>query len=121
MPDGIVVVKYFIQKLKEKCFLKGTASYVTALSRKKLYKSMYDCEWEIWYSDTDSFITSKKLPTSNELGDIKLEYTLKDCLFVSPKVYWLETEEGDQVAHMKGVNRKVFLDENTGKVRGDCK
>jgi hypothetical protein len=53
---------------------------------------------DIYYSDTDSIVLNWALPEnlvdSAILGKWKLEHTIKEGIFVMPKVYYLETTEG---------------------------
>lgn len=66
---------------------------------------------EIYYSDTDSLVLNGPLPSeycdSAELGKLKLEYTFKEGLFIMPKVYYLETSEGQIVTKCKGYSGKL--------------
>jgi DNA polymerase elongation subunit (family B) len=56
---------------------------------------------DIYYSDTDSLVLNGPLPESMidsaTLGKLKLEHTIKEGLFVMPKVYYLETIEGNVI------------------------
>ena len=53
---------------------------------------------DIFYSDTDSLVINGPLPpevcNSAELGKLKLENTFKEGIFVAPKIYYLELEDG---------------------------
>jgi hypothetical protein len=62
------------------------AAHITAMARKTLYAFLTKCD-EVYYSDTDSVITTSHLPTSQDLGGLKLEYILKRGRFFSPKLY----------------------------------
>lgn len=63
---------------------------ITAIARKNLFEYMDSCD-ETYYCDTDGFATDKPdLPTSKELGGLKLEKTFEDAEFVSPKVYRID-------------------------------
>ena len=78
---------------------------ITALSRKLLYDFMTDVDKK-YYCDTDGFATNDVLPTSNELGGLKLEKVIKHGEFYAPKVYSLTIEEKDgsekTIVHAKG-------------------
>jgi hypothetical protein len=69
----------------------------------------------ILYSDTDSFFMSCELPSQlvgNELGQFKLEYKIKECVFIAPKVYGLTLEDGTSIVKIKGSkNRDITLDQ----------
>ena len=80
------------------------ALYVTAYARIKLYDCMKLCDPV--YCDTDSVITSMDLPTSNKLGDLKLEMSVHDGIIVKPKMYALNTSVGEYVK-IKGVGTQL--------------
>ena len=83
------------------------ASYVTSLARMELYKLIQAAgESNVWYCDTDSIITSNKMPTGEGLGELKLEHQLKEAVFLQPKVYSLITDEGKNICRMKGFNKQ---------------
>lgn len=64
------------------------AGLVTSYARTHLYSIMQKCGFEnIYYCDTDSIITSEKLPISDELGKLKLEDKIDEFIAISPKVY----------------------------------
>jgi hypothetical protein len=71
--------------------------FVTGYSRELLYEYMLKCE-KFYYVDTDSIDTGPNdgnLPTSDKLGDLKLEHVVKSADFVSPKLYRLYTQSKD--------------------------
>lgn len=93
------------------------AAYVTSHARIKLHKSLHECGEDLYYCDTDSFFTTKKLKTSMNLGDIKIEKSISRAAFILPKVYSvmcsgktnsqgeLETFEKEQIhVKLKGLN-----------------
>jgi NADPH-dependent 2,4-dienoyl-CoA reductase/sulfur reductase-like enzyme len=61
----------------------------------------------VCYMDTDSIITTEKLPAEliddNVLGKIKLEGTWDRGIFLGAKMYFLENATAF-VAHLKGIN-----------------
>jgi hypothetical protein len=61
---------------------------------------------DLYYSDTDSLVLNGALPAevcdSARLGQLKLEHTFIEGIFVMPKVYYLETSEGDIITRCKG-------------------
>lgn len=80
------------------------ASYITSLARARLYKAMESVGFEnVWYCDTDSIITSKKMPTGEGLGDLKLEYEIKEAVFLQPKAYSLKLKDGSEITKIKGM------------------
>ena len=69
--------------------------------------------FNLFYSDTDSFVIDKPLPSfmvGKELGQVKLEYVIKRAVFLAPKVYGIKTETGDEVIKVKGVNKDLITD-----------
>lgn len=82
------------------------ACYITAGVRLKLFdyvKSLWD---DVYYCDTDSIHTTKMLPTSTELGGLKLEKCGKWGLYVNPKEYLITDEDKNVImAKAKGVRR----------------
>lgn len=63
---------------------------------------------KIYYSDTDSIVTDIELPSelvsNNELGKFKLEYKVKEGIFISGKTYCLITQDDKLIKRAKGVN-----------------
>lgn len=81
------------------------ASHITAYARIQLFNTMFDLHkkgYEIYYCDTDSIITNAKLPSSKELGKLKLEYKIKEGVFYAPKLYALRLENGEEIVKAKG-------------------
>jgi hypothetical protein len=94
------------------------AAAVTAYSRMIINGFKLLCQEqniEIFYSDTDSLVTKQALPDvyldSAALGKLKLEHKIKEGYFVAPKIYWLETEEGEEVTKCKGYPGKLTKDQ----------
>jgi len=84
--------------------------YTTAYSRDVLYN--YLTKYEALYCDTDSITTSKRIEESIELGEMKLEYNIKNGVLVKPKMYMYETDD-KFIIKLKGVptrTREVFID-----------
>jgi len=67
------------------------SAYITAYARLKLYSWLKDeqISKNLIYTDTDSLFLSdgKELPQSTELGELKLEYSCDEAIFVRPKFY----------------------------------
>ncbi len=64
------------------------ASYITSLARARLYNLILQAGMDkVFYCDTDSLITSTKLPVGEGLGELKLEYEIKKAVFLQPKAY----------------------------------
>jgi len=80
------------------------SAYVTGYARIKLYQSMQQAGLDnVYYVDTDCIITDKKLPTSNKLGELKIEAKIKKAIFLAPKLYAYKTNEKD-IMKAKGFN-----------------
>nr|YP_008474718.1 truncated DNA polymerase [Glomus cerebriforme]AGJ98100.1 truncated DNA polymerase [Glomus cerebriforme] len=66
---------------------------------------------DIFYSDTDSLVVNGVLPPeycdSAKLGQLKLEHTFREGIFASPKIYYLELEDGTTVTKCKGYSGKL--------------
>nr|YP_010170401.1 DNA polymerase type B [Phanerochaete carnosa]QRZ60383.1 DNA polymerase type B [Phanerochaete carnosa] len=91
------------------------ASAVTAGGR--VYMSFFKNrpEYNLYYSDTDSIVIDGLLPdvlVGNELGQLKLEYTINKAVFLAPKVYGLVTTEGEEIIKVKGVSKDAIADYN---------
>jgi DNA polymerase elongation subunit (family B) len=89
------------------------AAAVTAYSRIKIngYKlAAIKQGLNISYSDTDSLVVNGQLPPeiidSAQLGMLKLEHVIEEGIFVMPKVYYLETDEGTIVTKCKGYSAR---------------
>ena len=80
------------------------ASYTTALARIKLHRYMRKNYASIIYCDTDSIVCMNKYPTSNKLGDLKLECTIDHSVFIKPKFYYVNDGVKD-IFKSKGIGR----------------
>jgi hypothetical protein len=76
------------------------AAFTVARARETLYDGLSKCQ-EIYYTDTDSNVTTEGFESSNDLGQWKLEDTLVRGYFAAPKVYRYTTldEGGKEVEH----------------------
>jgi hypothetical protein len=67
----------------------------------------------LFYSDTDSAYIDRPLPdnmvSSKILGKMKLENVLNKAIFLAPKVYYLETENGKTIYKVKGLSHNIEL------------
>jgi len=88
--------------------------YTTAYARDELFNRMKKIRRDdLYYYDTDSLITSKHLDTSDKLGDLKLEFKIKEGILVKPKMYFCSDGIFDKIK-VKGcrtavTNRYQFL------------
>lgn len=74
----------------------------------------------IYYTDTDSIVTNKKLPDemvdNNVLGKLKLEYIIKQGYFISDKTYAFKTVEDKIIKRAKSVNSSLLAYEDYEKM-----
>lgn len=87
----------------------GIAAAVTAEAQLIMYEYLTIDGNPPFYIDTDSGVYQHMLEpkyVSDELGYMKLEYIVKNGIFVKPKEYYLETPEGE-VKKFKGVSSKL--------------
>jgi hypothetical protein len=82
----------------------GIAAWVTSLARIKMHEYLLAHEKEIYYIDTDSLFTTKKIPSSEKLGEMKHEYSVKEACFILPKTYAVRFQE-----MIKGKKKKLVM------------
>jgi DNA polymerase type B, organellar and viral len=83
------------------------SSRISALARVSINKYKNMAGNELYYSDTDSLVLKKKLPTKiigPELGKWKLEAEIIKGIFVRPKLYIYEDLKGKVKKVAAGVN-----------------
>jgi hypothetical protein len=64
-------------------------------------------ELECFYTETESYVVRKEFPphlVSDEIGAFKLEHQVKEGLFIRPKDYYLETQQGKIITKLKGLS-----------------
>jgi hypothetical protein len=92
------------------------AAAITAYARIHMSQFKNNLDFKLFYTDTDSIYINKPLHKSfiseNVLGKMKLEYILKKVIFLSPKVYYLETIDGKIIYKVKGLKHEVELTMN---------
>lgn len=104
------------------------ASHITSIARRTLYKYLIHAVENGGtpaYCDTDSIFASQKLwGDSKELGEMKIEYEIKDMMFIAPKIYGGKFAEGAPLLKAKGfsLGKKIYrpeygpkFDEKSGK------
>ncbi len=97
----------YLKKVKDKrnySFIHWGA-FVTAYARLKLFSIFEEIVKKggnVYYCDTDSVVTDVKLDTSDDLGGLKLEYEIKEGIFLAPKTYAVITKDGDTKLKGKG-------------------
>lgn len=93
------------------------AAMVTANARIYMHDKMLR-SGEVYYTDTDSIFTSRKMRTSERLGGMKLESESSNAIFLLPKTYIA----GEKIV-MKGFEKKklkeITLDDFQNGLRGD--
>ena len=87
--------------------------HIVALARVKyMTKILRENAESHAYCDTDSVVTTKKLPDSytddKEYGKWKLERMIKKAVFVSPKLYAEVDENGEEILKSKGIIRSAI-------------
>jgi hypothetical protein len=93
------------------------AIFTTAYARMHMALLKIKYQDHIYYSDTDSIFTDIELPkemVGGELGKMKLEYDIKEAVFLAPKVYALKLEDGSfrEIIKMKGSkNKNIAFDQ----------
>jgi hypothetical protein len=89
------------------------AAAITAYSRIHMTQFKNNPKINLYYTDTDSIYTDSKLDDyfidSKVLGKLKLEYICKRAIFLTPKVYCLETISGELIYKVKGLTKNIEL------------
>jgi hypothetical protein len=89
------------------------AAAITAYSRIHMSQFKNNPLINLYYSDTDSIYVDKPLPDylidSKVLGKLKLENICSKAIFISPKVYYLETINNEIIYKVKGLKHEVEL------------
>ena len=101
------------------------SSFVTSYARLKMYEQMEKINFDVYYMDTDSLFTPRKMKSTKELGEMKLEYQLKEACFLLPKTYCGREISGDLIKKMKGFPQKNinhisyqdFVESLSGEIR----
>lgn len=92
--------------------------YITSIARIELYKlfeKVKKLKGDVLYCDTDSVITNIKLNTSENIGDIKMEYEIEKGLIIKPKFYYIKTKEQKDIYKTKGISNFKVYDNETNK------
>ena len=81
----------------------GISSAIASYARIHMHKFKTIKDNNVIYSDTDSVILEKPLKNvTSLLGDMKLEYIIKEGLFIRPKLYGLITDKGEKIVKAAG-------------------
>ena len=95
--------------------LPAIAARVTSLAQLKLYgyiEQIQKAGGTVYYMDTDSIVTDVRIPTSSELGGLKLEQEFIAGVFLAPKTYCLKLYDKDEQGNdekivMKGFSKSI--------------
>jgi hypothetical protein len=72
------------------------AAWITSCARAELFSWLQKSgEENVYYCDTDSMLSTRKLPISDKLGGLRLEMEGDQGIFLSPKLYVIK--QGDKV------------------------
>lgn len=94
------------------------AMHITAVARRVLFEYLSEAP-KVYYCDTDGFAVPghSELPTSNELGGLKLEKHIFRAEWAAPKLYAYQEEEGGPwTVKGKGFSRVKGDDGKTRKM-----
>ena len=86
------------------------ASAITVGGRVHMSIIKNNPEFNLYYSDTDSWVVDKELPSymvGKELGQVKLEHTITRAVFLAPKVYGFITVDDQEIIKAKGITHDV--------------
>ena len=84
------------------------AIFTTAYSRMHMAKFKVAYANNLYYSDTDSLVLDCPLPNhmvGKELGQVKLEHTVTEGIFLGPKTYALRLDNGEYIIKVKGLKQ----------------
>ena len=80
---------------------------VTSYSRFKMFQEFKKTGFErVFYSDTDCIFTNRKLASSTELGELKLEEQFEELIIVKPKFYGGTLKDGN-IIKVKGLHNAI--------------
>jgi len=95
------------------------ASSVTGYARILMSDFKNNSNLKLYYTDTDSIYTDLNPDKLNKLinnivdpkilGKLKLETISTRAIFISPKVYYLKTKEGEEIYKVKGLSKNTLL------------
>ena len=89
------------------------AAAITSYARIHMTQFKNNPKINLYYTDTDSAYTDSDLDPNliddKVLGKLKVEYTCKDAIFLTPKVYCLLTEDNEFIHKVKGLNHDIEL------------
>lgn len=84
------------------------ALYTTSYARTHMHKIFRKVGFDrTYYSDTDCIFTDKKLSTSSDLGDLKLEHEFDKLLLIKPKLYGGIDKLEKSLVRIKGLRGSI--------------
>lgn len=98
-------------KTRNKNIAVHIASAITAYARIYMHKLKMKYANNLYYSDTDSLITNieldKDLISDTQIGLLKQEHKIRKAIFIAPKLYFMELENGE-IKKSKGIDSKLL-------------
>lgn len=89
------------------------ASAITAYARVHISQFKNNPDFILYYTDTDSIYIDRPLPdhlvNDKILGKMKLENIVEKAIFLSPKVYCLNTIDNELIYKVKGLKHNIKL------------
>ena len=83
------------------------AAWVTSHARIYMHKLYMKCGDQLYYTDTDSLFTTKRLKVGKDLGALKEETKSSEAVFMGPKSYVLKSNEDRYVAFKEDGNKTI--------------
>lgn len=112
---GLVTVEKKRRSPHMLCHIGGA---IVAWGRISMYQDIYHpFQDSLYYTDTDSGYLDRAIPVSEKLGELKLEFPVKEAFFLLPKCYYVDTglefnpDEPDKtgiIRKIKGFPRKAL-------------
>lgn len=99
----------FVDKIKQRGVISSIpiAAAITSWALIKLLKFLNMNDNKLIYCDTDSITLEKPLDdkyiSSTELGKFKLEFIINEGIYISPKFYGLNCDNGETIIKTKGI------------------
>jgi hypothetical protein len=91
----------------------GIAAAITAYSRIHMSQFKNNPKINLYYTDTDSIYTDSDIDESfisdTILGKLKIEHICNKAIFLSPKVYCLQTIDREVIYKVKGLKHEIEL------------
>ena len=87
----------------------AVASAITSGARIIMSAVKNHPDFDLYYTDTDSIVINQPLPeemVGSALGQFKLEYEIREAVFLAPKVYAFVATDGTVVKKVKGVAKE---------------